>query len=146
MKTQNEIDALKKSWMKDPCWDIYSTEGFEEHSEELKTFQEEQERKWKNEAQDRDDARASLVREQTGVADADIVSALSTWNEIERMISSQDKYLGEFGTNATVMADLQRAQIRATLLQAAQLKRIADALEKIDSGDDLVTTAKIWGS
>lgn len=146
MKTQNEIDALKKSWMKDPCWDIYSTEGFEEHSEELKMFQEEQERKWKNEAQERDDARASLVREQTGVVDADIVSALSTWNEIERMISSQDKYLGEFAFNTTVMADLQRAQIRAILLQAAQLKRIADALEKIDSGDDLVTTARILGS
>jgi len=31
MKTVEEIDALKRNWYDDPCWDIYDTEGFEDH-------------------------------------------------------------------------------------------------------------------
>jgi len=40
-KTPEEIEALKKEWAHDPIWDIYETEGFEEHREELKKFQDE---------------------------------------------------------------------------------------------------------
>lgn len=147
MATQEEIEKLKIGWLKDPCFDIYNADGFQEHYEELKRFQEDQERKWKAENQQRENARAAFVREQTGVIDADIVSALSTWNEIERMVSSQDKYIGELESReANVMAELQMAQIRATLLQAAQLKRIGDALENVDDGDSLERSARIWGS
>ena len=38
MKTPKEIEDLKKSWKKDPIWDIEETEGFEEHYYELKCF------------------------------------------------------------------------------------------------------------
>lgn len=146
-KTPEEIQALKDSWLKDPCFDIEKVEGFAEHVEELLNFRKQTELEWEAEHTKRENTRATFVRKQTGVVDADIVSALSTWNEIERMVSSQDKYTGEFGSHeAQVMAELQMAQIRATLLQAAQLKRIADALENIDDGNSLVTTAAIWGS
>lgn len=147
MKTRAKIEALKNNWLKDPCWDIENTEGFADHVEELLNFRRQIEAEWKAKQEERENARAAFVREQTGVVDADIVSALSTWTEIERMVSSQDEYTNEFGSReAQVMAELQMAQIRATLLQAAQLKRIADALENIDDGNSLVTTAAIWGS
>ncbi len=31
MKTEAEIADLKHQWSIDPCWDIETTEGFEEH-------------------------------------------------------------------------------------------------------------------
>lgn len=46
MKTQNEIEELKRNWKSDPCWDIEETEGFEEHKEELKQFRLDQEKEW----------------------------------------------------------------------------------------------------
>ena len=46
MKTPAELTALKNNWMGDPCWDIYSTEGFEEYRDELEKFQAAQEKIW----------------------------------------------------------------------------------------------------
>lgn len=46
-----EIEQLKRDWESDPCWDLYSTEGFEEHHEELKAYQEKREQEWKEEFQ-----------------------------------------------------------------------------------------------
>lgn len=45
-RSKEEIHSLKKSWLSDPCWDIYDTEGFEAHKEELKAFQKETELQW----------------------------------------------------------------------------------------------------
>ncbi len=42
-KTREEIEALKKDWLKDPCWDIEATEGFEAHHDELYIYRLEQE-------------------------------------------------------------------------------------------------------
>ena len=39
MKTQEEVEELKRQWRKDPCWDIYDTEGFEEYKDELVAYQ-----------------------------------------------------------------------------------------------------------
>lgn len=44
MKTA--IEELKENWLKDPIWDIYTTEGFENNEKELKEFQEEWEQRW----------------------------------------------------------------------------------------------------
>jgi len=38
MKTQTELQKLKSNWLNDPCWDIETTEGFEEHWDELFKF------------------------------------------------------------------------------------------------------------
>ena len=46
MKTQLEIDALKRGWERDPSWDIETTEGFEEHREELLAYRKEKEAEW----------------------------------------------------------------------------------------------------
>ena len=55
-KTRSEIDKLKRDWLSDPCWDIYDTEGFEDHIEELKSFQKECEKKWQQEREIREKA------------------------------------------------------------------------------------------
>lgn len=52
-KTLAEINELKRSWLNDPCWDIYATEGFEEHEVELRQFQAEQEKIWADARRDR---------------------------------------------------------------------------------------------
>lgn len=48
MKTQEEIEHLKRNWEGDPCWDIEETEGFEEHKEELLAFRLQKEKEWEN--------------------------------------------------------------------------------------------------
>jgi hypothetical protein len=47
-KTSEEIDALKSQWRADPCWDIWTTEGFEDHEQELREYQAKCELEWKN--------------------------------------------------------------------------------------------------
>lgn len=46
MATQEQIENLKAQWKADPCWDIELTEGFEEHSEELKAFHDQERAEW----------------------------------------------------------------------------------------------------
>lgn len=53
-KTVEEIEELKKDWESDPCWDLYETECFEEHREELKAFQENREAEWAEERKQRE--------------------------------------------------------------------------------------------
>lgn len=48
-RTQKEIDDLKAQWKSDPCWDLFSTEGFEYHKDELYTYQERMEMQWADE-------------------------------------------------------------------------------------------------
>lgn len=40
MKTKEEVEELKREWCADPCWDIWATEGFEDHCCELWLYQE----------------------------------------------------------------------------------------------------------
>lgn len=61
MATTNEIEALKKNWRYDPCWDIEDTKGFEEHKEELLAYRLETEKKWRTVEDERINARAKLL-------------------------------------------------------------------------------------
>ena len=47
MKSREEVEALKKNWLQDPCWDIYETEGFGEYRKELVTFQTNMHKEWR---------------------------------------------------------------------------------------------------
>lgn len=40
MKTREEVEQLKRDWIKDGCWDLEKTEGFEEYHGELKLYAE----------------------------------------------------------------------------------------------------------
>jgi hypothetical protein len=46
-KTREEIEHLKMNWLEDACWDIETTEGFEEYKNELESYRKEMEDKWK---------------------------------------------------------------------------------------------------
>jgi hypothetical protein len=46
MKSRGEVENLKKQWMRDPCWDIENTEGFEEYKQELLACHKQADRKW----------------------------------------------------------------------------------------------------
>ena len=35
MKTREEVEKLKQGWRKHPCWDIETTDGYEEYHDEL---------------------------------------------------------------------------------------------------------------
>jgi hypothetical protein len=48
MKTRQEIENLKMQWVNNPIWDLETTEGFEEYSEELKIFSMLKNLEWKN--------------------------------------------------------------------------------------------------
>ena len=38
MKTRHDIEVLKSGWLRDPCWDVETTPGFEAHAVELHAF------------------------------------------------------------------------------------------------------------
>jgi len=42
-KTREEIEALKANWFNDAYWDIETTEGFEDHKDELLAYRQEME-------------------------------------------------------------------------------------------------------
>ena len=130
-KTTEELDALKSNWAHDPCWDIEDTPGFEDHKEELIAWRKDQKRKHAIARKVHEENRFQNVMELTGVTNREIALSLHTFDEIE---------------NDCINGETNRALVHATLLQAAQLKRIADALESIAEGSRLEETVAIWGS
>lgn len=128
MKTKDEVQALKDSWSKDPCWDIEDTEGFEDHYEELLAYRKEAD-------EERIAKRARKVLVETGIENATIAQSIMTYEEIERDV------VGE-----VTAPTIARAQVRATLLLAAQMQRIADVLESTESRASLAESVWIWGT
>jgi hypothetical protein len=131
-KTREDIETLKKNWLADPCFEIEDTKGFEAHREELIAWRKDHE--WKDNIARKvhADMRYEHIMNETGVTDREIALALSSFEEIS--IRSHQGY-------AERKPDLiAYQQVKATLLQAAQLKRIADALETIAEGDTTITT------
>lgn len=47
MKTREEVEDLKRQWLRDPCWDIEDTPGFEEYAVELAGFAVEHRKIWR---------------------------------------------------------------------------------------------------
>jgi len=131
-RTPEEIEKLKKDWLADPIWDIEDSEGFEAHRGELLAFHKEQDAKWEAKKEELDNARIEKVMLATGIgkADRELLLSLETFQEIE-----WDLYKSEPHGDAVAIA-----AVRATLLQAAQLKRIADALESMADGATQVTS------
>ena len=119
-RTPAELEKLKAEWRRDPCWDIWRTEGFEAHRDELKEYQAQCEMKWEAES------------------DALGYEAFA-WGELPTLAKAQavingivsDVMAGPY--NKTVEGLLaQRSptlQALATLAQAEALTRMADAAE-----------------
>ena len=139
-KTTEELDALKKNWMNDPCWDIETEEGFEDYKDELLAYRKEQEAEWQHEAEERIARRARVVAIETGVTNSEIQKNILTFAEINNDIQNVIK------RTESDAESLMISQVHATLLLAAQMARIADALENMESTDSLSKSVRIWGS
>jgi hypothetical protein len=126
-KTVEEIDALKLNWIKDPCWDIEETEGFEEHKDELLTFRQ----KIEKEAHARVHRMNEEKKEWIGDHDPlDLIKSITLPFEIESTLAALDHQVGDCGSAvAYANFEISRAQVRTNLLIAIQLKRIAQILE-----------------
>jgi hypothetical protein len=57
MKTRDEVEQLKRDWLRDPCYDLVNEcgppEGFEGYAGELAAFQSETRDRWERERLDR---------------------------------------------------------------------------------------------
>lgn len=126
-KTREEVEALKENWVKDPCWDIEDTEEFGDYREELLAFRKDKEVIWEQQREASRQKRHKKVLEETGVDDLILNQALSTFSDIEL-----DVRMAASSTDTDLFGP---SQVRATLLVAAQLKRIADALEVRNESD-----------
>lgn len=147
MKTKDEVQALKDSWLKDPCWDIEDTEGFEDHYEELLAYRKEANEERARQYEEGIARRARKILVETGIENATIAQSIMTYEEIERDVAREDYNIGNASTVGEVAAlTIARAQVRATLLLAAQMQRIADALESAESRDSLAESVRIWGT
>lgn len=144
IRTPEEIEALKNNWLKDPCWDIEDSGGFEAHYDELKAWREEHDRKMEIKWRQAEDERIEKIMPVIGMGktEREILLALCTFSEIENETRNIERLTDD--PNVAI----QSMHIRATLLQAAQLKRIADALEKLADQDDnsFLSAYKIFGS
>jgi len=138
MEQRRKLEALKDSWSKDPCWDIEETEGFEEHKEELLAFRKETEAKWeaaRQQAQAKD-KKLNWIGNEDLTTLADFVH---TPEEIETTLRSLDSQVGDCGSAvAYANFEITRAQVRASLLIAIQIKRVADAMEESHAYDQYI--------
>lgn len=134
MKTREEVENLKWSWLLDPSWDLEDTEGFDGYREELSAFRKEQEQKWEAERHGRKVERANKVGSWTGIFNINWAQVLRTPDEIEEELKGLDSQIGEVNTHFELaQLVIAREQVRAMLLLVGQVKRIADMLgEKID--------------
>ena len=65
--------------------------------------------------------------DETGIADDVLAATLQSFSEIEEAAAATCAY-----PTATDADKLAQAQVRATILLAAQVKRVADALEEFN--------------
>lgn len=130
-KTIEEVDALKLNWIKDPCWDIEETEGFEDHREELLAFRQ----KIEKEAHARVDRLNEEKKNWIGDHDPlDLVNSITLPFDIESMMVGLDRNVGrERPQYEYANFEIGRAMVRTNLLIAIQLKRIAQVLEDMHS-------------
>lgn len=61
MATPEQVELLKRNWRADPCWDIETTEGFEEYRTELLTFAQEWGDRWQEEREERQNKKATQL-------------------------------------------------------------------------------------
>jgi hypothetical protein len=62
LRSDAEIEKLKRDWFADPCWDIEHTDGFEAHREELVAFRQRSEAEWERNAAAREARRQEQLR------------------------------------------------------------------------------------
>ena len=65
----NDLDKLKDIWLKDPCWDIEDTEGFEKYRTHLRLFRIKHEQIWANQYAEKVKAKADSLNVSINASD-----------------------------------------------------------------------------
>lgn len=109
-----DVATLKDQWVRDPCWDIEDTEGFEDVRDELVEFRAKQEARWGQE-------RREAIRgyRERGLDDTALEFARGNYFVSDR---------------------IRLAHVEAIQEQTEVQKRIAVALEKLTK----LTEVKPW--
>lgn len=89
MKTEPQIADLKRQWEYDPIWDIETTEGFEDHKEDLLNFRLEKEEEWNQMRLDRDESRCVSL----GLEFPSQLPLLALINRLEKRIEQLEHLL-----------------------------------------------------
>jgi len=148
MTTDKELNQLKESWKRDPIWDIEDTCGFEEHHDELLEWRRQYEAEQNKRYEEGIARRARTVQVETGISNASIAQDICTYGIIEGHVAAQDRMIDELDDkSALVQARLKQNEIRALLLLAAQVQRVADALEEgltCDDGDEIDLMTRLY--
>jgi|GEM_PF-2394510 len=104
MATPEEIHRLKVDWVDDPCWDIFDTEGFEEHYDELKAFQEEKDRDWAHAAEEAKRKRIAALKERFHGDPWECLDRLELQLEDYRILIDQVKILAAQCRHSGILA------------------------------------------
>jgi hypothetical protein len=131
-KTPEEIQALKESWRHDPAWDIEDTEGFEAHHDELLAYRKEVEAEVERKSLERDARRLQKIAAELGPVGPEAALVLQTFEEIERELKAAEQDTGNATSAQLADFAIKQAGVRATLLLASQVMRIATSLEAIE--------------
>jgi hypothetical protein len=88
MKTFEEIEKLKQDWSDDPCWDIETTEGFEDHTDELILFREKMNAVWEEKTRNREEKEMAKM----GITDR---SVYAQFKRLDFLIARLDERVEE---------------------------------------------------
>ena len=88
MKTREEVEALKRNWLHDPCYDLVPTdEDWKEHEQELAEFQAETQERWRRQERNRLTEKAAKLKASVPMVQA--IEALGAKIErLERMLAN----------------------------------------------------------
>jgi hypothetical protein len=82
MKTREEVQALKESWRRDPCWELEDAEGFDEYFDELSAYREMVERQWDEHRQKENEKEK---------AEAEKLGLVGLYQKIKELEAMQDR-------------------------------------------------------
>lgn len=104
MKTREEVEYLKNEWLKDACWDIEDTDGFEEYAVELARFAEEHRAIWRA-AREKVEAQAYRNTPASEATLRDMFAAQG--------LTAMGHVLAFYGTEAETLANMAATAYRA---------------------------------
>lgn len=122
MKTDKEIQDLFEQWKRDPVWDLWATDGFEGHKEQLEQMQKEQQELWAKQAAKKAMAYTEKIAGQ---------SYLALKIQATELLDESTKLLGECDYSQMAPVIATQAQVKATLALAERAGDLLDLLSDL---------------
>lgn len=88
MKTREEVEALKRNWLHDPCYDLVPCDPeWKEYEQELAEFQAAQEERWRREERNRLTEKAAKLKASVPMVQA-IEALEAKIKRLEQMLAN----------------------------------------------------------